>query len=187
MAAWKRCAKCNYIRHVNDDGRSRRDTCPMCGAVYEKAVVASAADERRRRSRSYLIDKTCGRCDEKVSSFARVCPHCKGPVRNLRRTFGYAIASGAVSVAIIGVAISIHRTPVSPFPGISDGRFAHCVAVSEKLSSSLADLGPAAVTTLRAQNEWHASCSRKALRLVSAAANTYLPTTPEGWLVAVTE
>ena len=186
MAGWSRCAKCSYIRHVNDGGRSRRDTCPMCGAVYEKAEIASAGEERRRRlrGRNYLIDTTCGRCRKTVTRFTRWCPHCKGPVTSRRRTFTYAAASGMASAALVAVLLANQSAPVSPFPGLSNGHFLHCVEISKQWSDARSELGLAAEKTLSAQNEWHASCSRKALRSVAENSATRLPTTPEGWLVA---
>ncbi len=185
MAGWARCAKCRYIRHVNDDGRSRRDTCPMCGAVYDKAEIESVRVQRRRRMRSHrhLIDRSCGHCDEVVSSFARFCPRCKRPIRHRGRTFALALVAGLCSTAMVWV-LALNRTMPSPFPGVSDERFTYCVQISRTWSESVASSGPVAAATLRARGEWHAACSRKALRDVPDDAGTRLPVTPEGWIAA---
>jgi hypothetical protein len=158
----------------------------MCGAVYDKAEVAAAREERSRQlgPRDYLTDKRCGCCHKNVSKFTRWCPHCKGPVRGRRLTFASALVSGALSAALVGVMLVNQRAPVSPFPGISDSRFAHCVDISARWSNAHTKLGAGAAETLSAQNEWHASCSRKALRLLREQPGIRLPTTPEGWLVA---
>ena len=185
MASWTRCAKCRYIRHVNDDGRSRRDTCPMCGAVYDKSEAESVRLERRRRLRSHrhLLDRKCPRCDEIVSSFAAWCPRCKGPIRHRGRTAAIA----AAACLIVGVVVwtnTVNQRMISPFPGVSNARFKYCVELSATWSQSIKTNGHASPQTLSAQNDWHAKCSRKALREVASQNDVRLPNSAEGWLVA---
>ena len=189
MAAWKRCAKCNYIRHVNDTMRSRPDTCPMCGAIYAKAVSASAHPRRRRTDfvHNYLFGKNCGSCDAVFSAFAKQCPECKTSNRGLRLPLMAATAASIILSVTVVTGILANDPVVSPFPGVSDGHFATCVKLSENWATLRDDLGNSARETLQAQNDWHASCSRKALRDVAYRTETRLPMTPNGWIVAVVE
>ena len=189
MAAWRRCAKCNYIRHANDTNRSRPDTCPMCGAIYEKAELASSRPRRRRTDavHNYFFRKKCGSCSEIFSAFAKQCPRCKTSNRGLPLRF--VLASGAAIVLAVTVVSGMYAsTPMtSPFPGISDGHFASCVQLSKDWSRVSEEFGTSSPITLQAQNDWHAACSRKALRDVANRTSTRLPTTPNGWVVATVE
>ncbi len=186
MAAWRRCAKCNYMRHANDTNRSRPDTCPMGAAVYEKAEIASARPRRRRTDavHNYFFRKKCGSCDEVFSAFDKQCPKCKTSNRGLHLPFVLATAA-AIALTVTLVSGMNTGAPIkSPFPGISDGHFATCVQLSKDWSRVSEEFGTSATITLQAQNDWHASCSRKALRDVANRTSTRLPMTPDGWIVA---
>ena len=146
--------------------RSRPDTCPMCGAIYEKAESASNQQRRRRTDvvHGYLFHKKCSACAETFSYFARQCPKCKTSNRGFRLPFAIATAAGIMLSITLVARMFVSEPLVSPFPGVSNGHFAYCVALSKNFSSSQEELGSSAIPTLQAQNDWHASCSRKALR-----------------------
>ena len=189
MAAWKRCGKCNYVRHVNDDSRSPSGTCPWCGAIYEKAEPGSNLQRRRRTDvvQAYLFNKGCSACGETFSFFAKQCPRCKTSNRGLRLSFALATATGIMLSVTLVSGMFTSDPVVSPFPGVSNQHFATCIQLSKNWSNLNEELGNSAAATLQAQNDWHASCSRKALREVASRTTTRLPSTPEDWIVAMVD
>ncbi len=179
----KRCPKCLYLRHPNDDAKAAPDNCPRCGKVYQKSVRVV---ETERRERSFRAHRTiefiyCASCHEPVSVYAAECPHCESRLVSGRRK--YLLALVAVLVAMVGFVR--HQSPValsSPLPEISDALFTRCAALSADYESARATAGPTAPLTLSTQNQWHAECSRKALRDIAESSQTRFPVTPQDWL-----
>ncbi len=186
MGDWQRCPNCRYIRHVNDNRRARQDTCPRCGACYDKAARQKEKERRRRSFRAHrnIRTRACPKCREPVSVLANDCPLCEH-----RMGTPWPIIAATVLLsfgAMVTWAWMQQRTEVtSPFPGISNTHFERCVALSVDWTTAQARSGPAAPRTIEAQNDWHAQCSRKALREIARNSAQPLPATPQEWLHAV--
>lgn len=180
----KRCPKCLYLRHPNDDAKATPDTCPRCGKVYQKSVRMVETERRERSFRTHrtIEFKYCARCHEPVSVYAAQCPHCETRQVSGRRQ--YLLALAAALLAMVGLARH-HQSPVassSPWPEISDTLFTRCASLSDDYERARGTAGPGAELTLSLQNQWHAECSRKALRDLAESSRTALPVTPQDWL-----
>ena len=186
MGDWIRCANCRYIRHSNDNGRYRPDTCPKCGAVYRKAEFVKEKERRRRSFRAHRSVRTrpCTQCREPVPVYANNCPLCDQRLTTPPWVIAATIACGfAVIVAAAWLRQNMHAQ--SPYPGLSDTHYERCVELSVALITTREREGVAAAETLKAQNNWHAQCSRKALRDIDRASPIALPTTPREWVYVI--
>lgn len=186
MGDWQRCPSCRYIRHVNDNRRARQDTCPRCGACYDKAALLKEKERRRRSFRAHRNIRTrpCPHCREPVSVLANECPLCEKRMGTPAPVIAATILLGFS--AMTAFAWYSQRVEVtSPYPGISDTHFQRCIALSVSWVEKRAREGDASRETIDAQNAWHAQCSRKALRDIARNSHGELPKTPQEWLRAV--
>ena len=108
----KRCPKCLYLRHPNDDAKATPDTCPRCGKVYKKSVRMVETERRERSFRTHrtIEFKYCTRCHEPVSVYAAQCPHCETRQVSGRRQ--YLLALAAALLAVVGLARH-HQSPAA--------------------------------------------------------------------------
>jgi len=180
----RRCPQCLYLRHPNDDRKSPPDTCPNCGRLYHKSHQQV---ERERRARSFrahgmLELRHCGACHEAVSLYAAQCPHCHHP---LKGAYSLRIASAALALLlplVFFLKARVEEAPTSRLAGISDDRYARCLALSRFHEEIVSREGATAVEALARMNRWHAECSRKALRDIIAGSGVEVPASPAGWL-----
>ncbi len=179
----RRCPKCLYLRHSNDDGKAPPDVCPRCGKIYEKAKKHVEHEQRERSFRAHktLEFRYCGNCHEPVSIYASNCPHCDATMAKPRHRELSMIAAGLLLV-IGGLHLKLPAKPKSPLPQVSFAIFERCATLSADLKDAQARDGAGAPATLRIQNQWHAECSRKALRELAEKSAQPLPITPDDWL-----
>ena len=186
MGDWRRCANCRYIRHTNDDGRFRPDTCPKCGAVYNKAEFVKEKERRRRSFRAHRSVRTrnCTKCGEPVTLLAKNCPLCDQRLTTSRWVIASTIVCGfAIIVAVGWLRYDIHIK--APYFGFPKTHYELCVELSVEMISGQKGKGAFAPETLRIRNNWHAQCSRDALRDVARTSSSALPTTPREWIYGV--
>ncbi|MGR8919697.1 MAG: hypothetical protein ACU85V_08760 [Gammaproteobacteria bacterium] len=186
MGDWRRCPKCRYIRHVNDDGGTRGDTCPRCGAVYEKAAWEVEKQRRRRSFRAHreIRTRACKKCGEPVSVLANDCPLCDA---RLATPMPILVATVLLGFSLMVGWAWLHRpaSVESPYPGMSDTHFERCVELSINWLNAQSSEGNAARETISAQNDWHKTCSRKALGDIARHAGPDLPASPREWVNAI--
>ena len=186
MGDWRRCANCRYIRHTNDNGRFRPDTCPKCGAVYNKAEFVKEKERRRRSFRAHrsLRTRNCTKCREPVPVYANKCPLCEQSLMTSRWVVAVTVACGfAVIVAAAGLRQNI--LVQAPYFGVPKTTYEICVELSIEMLTAQEGKGAFAVETLRVRNNWHAQCSRNALRNIARKSSNALPETPREWVYGV--
>ncbi len=124
----------------------------------------------------------CGACHEAVSLYAAQCPHCHHP---LKGAYSLRIASAALALLlplVFFLKARVEEAPTSRLAGISDDRYARCLALSRFHEEIVSREGATAVEALARMNRWHAECSRKALRDIIAGSGVEVPASPAGWL-----
>lgn len=183
--ARRRCPQCLYLRHPNDDRKTPPDICPNCGRLYDKSRQQV---ERERRARSFRAHRMlelryCGACREAVSLYAAQCPHCHEPLKG-----AYSLRAASVALALLlplGFIVQsrLAEAPFSRLEGISNERYARCLALSQSYEDIAAREGATAVEAMTRMNHWHAECSRKALRHSVSASPAEVPATPAAWLL----